>query len=259
MTNLFFFASKTIGIAARAETWLLLLMAFALRAQWRKRTNLAFGLMALTFLLTLTLTSVPLGDLLLTRLERQFPANPPLTHVDDIIVLGGDEAMAAYERWGGIQVNDAGERLIAAVILAQRFPEAKLVYTGGSAGLRSDASPGSPSQMMYDAWVALGVAPERIVLERASRNTSENAVMTRVVVQPKAGQIHLLVTSGWHMPRAMETFTRAGWTGMVAWPVDFRSGALAGAPGWRLDENLSGLDTALKEYLGLLVYRIAGK
>ena len=176
-----------------------------------------------------------------------------------VIVLGGDEDINAYRRWGGVQVNEAGERLIAGVELARRFPLARLIYTGGTASMRADRAPGDPSQMMYDAWVALGVDPARIVLERASRNTSENARMTLALAQPQGGQVHLLVTSAFHMPRSIETFARAGWTGLVAWPVDFRSGSLASAPTWTLDKNLSDLDTALKEYLGLLAYRIAGQ
>lgn len=259
MTDPFFIASKTLGMVSRAETWLLLLMLLALLAVSRGRVGLGKSLILLTFVITLGLTTVPVGDLLLIRLEQQYPANPPVTHVDDIIVLGGGEDVAPYMRWGGVEVNEAGERLIVAVELARRFPDAKLVYTGGTAGLMQNQRPDAPSQMTYDAWVALGVDPSRIVLERASRNTSENATMTRDLLKPTPGQVHLLVTSAWHMPRSMETFTRAGWTGLVAWPVDFRSGALAGAPTWRLDENLSGLDTALKEYLGIWAYRIAGK
>ena len=62
------------------------------------------------------------------------------------------------------------------------------------------------------------------------------------------------------MPRAHETFVRQGWEGIVPWPVDFRSGDLAGLRGiWRLDRNLLGLNLALKEYLGLLVYRVTGR
>lgn len=259
MQDLFFTASKTIGLAARAETWLLLALALGLVAFWRGRLRRAAVWLTGVFLALLTLTTVPLGDFLLVGLESQYLAHPAVERVDDIIVLGGDEDINAYRRWGDVQVNEAGERLIAGVVLARRFPQARLIYTGGTASLRSDKATDDPSQMMYDAWVALGVDPARIVLERASRNTSENARMTMALVQPQPGQVHLLVTSAFHMPRSIETFTRAGWTGLVAWPVDFRSGSLASAPTWTLDKNLSDLDTGLKEVLGLWAYRIAGQ
>lgn len=259
MQDLFFTASKTFGLVARAETWLLLAMLWGLVALWRGRVRSAGVWLTGVFLAVVVLTTVPVGDFLLVGLERQYPSNPVVTRVDDIIVLGGDEDINAYRHWGGVQVNEAGERLIAGVILARQFPQARLIYTGGTATLRGDTATGDPSQMMYDAWVALGVDPARIVLERASRNTSENARMTMALVQPQPGQVHLLVTSAFHMPRSMGTFARAGWTGLVAWPVDFRSGSLASVPTWTLDKNLSDLDTGLKEYLGLLAYRIAGQ
>ena len=61
------------------------------------------------------------------------------------------------------------------------------------------------------------------------------------------------------MPRSMETFQRNGWTGLVAWPVDFRSGGHMFRLEWRLDDHLQDANVALKEYLGLLAYRMAGK
>ena len=259
MGDLFFIASKTIGTAARAETWLLLAMALGLIALYRNRPTQAKVWLTLSFASTFILTMFPFGDLLLANLESQYPANPPVTHVDDIIILGGDEDIDAYRRWGGTEVNEAGERLIAAVTLSRQFPDAKLIYTGGTASLGGDANPQDPSEMMRDAWIALGVAPERITLEQASRNTAENARLTLALIQPQPGQTHLLVTSAFHMPRSMETFERNGWTGLIPWPVDFRSGSLTSGPGWKLDKNLTALDTALKEYAGLLAYWVAGQ
>jgi uncharacterized SAM-binding protein YcdF (DUF218 family) len=268
MHDLFYIASKTLGMAARAESWLLLMMALALLALWRGRARQAGGWIGLTFVTMLVLTTYPLGDLLIFTLENRYPSEPQVERVDDIIVLGGLEDVGPYRRWGGIEVNEAGERLIAGALLAKRFPQARLVFTGAAASLTGDNAPKDPSQMVYDAWVALGVDPMRIVLEQASRTTSENARMTRDMIKPQPGQVHLLVTSAFHMPRSMETFTRNGWTGLVAWPVDYRSswragtgvaGTGLGLPGWQLDRNLTELDLALKEYLGLLVYRIAGK
>ncbi|MBI1170241.1 YdcF family protein [bacterium] len=262
MHDAFYIASKTIGMAARAETWLIFALGLGLLALRRGKTRQATIWLGLSFAAVLTLTTLPLGDLLIQTLENRYPADPPVTRVDDIIVLGGLEEVGPYRRWGGIEVNEAGERLIAGVLLARRFPAARLVFTGATASLTGDRAPQDSSRMVRDAWVALGVDPARIVLEQASRTTSENATMTRNLLKPQAGQVHLLVTSAFHMPRAMETFTRNGWTGLVPWPVDFRSSWVPGTwlePGWRLDKNLTDLDTALKEYLGLLAYRIAGK
>jgi uncharacterized SAM-binding protein YcdF (DUF218 family) len=259
MQDLFFIASKTLGLAARAETWLLALLALAFWALLRGQARRAAVWLGLGLGLFVLIGAYPLGFLLLADLESRYPAQPAVTQVDAIIVLGGDEDLDPYRRWGELAVNDAGERLIEGAILARRFPQAKLVFTGGAGSLGDRGDAGDPSAINRDGWLALGVDPARIVLERASRNTSENATMTLDLLQPKPGQVHLLVTSAFHMPRAMETFTRAGWTGLVAWPVDFRAGFMGWRPGWRLDKNLGDIDVALKEYVGLVVYRLAGK
>jgi uncharacterized SAM-binding protein YcdF (DUF218 family) len=260
MDTLFFIASKTVGMAARVETWALLLMALALWGLWRGRHRLAGWSLGLLFTGTLALTLLPLGDLLLDPLERSFPAHPDLAQVDGIIVLGGAEQTAAYREWGGPQFNEAGERLTEGAMLALRYPNARLVFTGGSATVGRTEDTTDPSAMTRDLWIDLGIAPDRITLEQSSRNTTENARLTHDLIQPKPGETWVLVTSAFHMPRAHETFTRNGWEGITAWPVDFRSGDLAGLRGiWRLDRNLLGVNLALKEYLGTLVYRITGK
>jgi len=260
MDTLFFIASKTLGMAARIETWALFLMALALWCLWRGRHRLAGWSLTLLFTGTLALTLLPLGDLLLDPLERSFPARPDLTQVDGIIVLGGAETTGAYRLWGGPQLNEAGERLIEGAMLAHRFPTARLIFTGGSATVGRKEDTTDPSKMVRDTWEALGISPERITLEQASRNTTENARLTHDLIQPKPGETWVLVTSAFHMPRAHETFARNGWEGITAWPVDFRSGDLAGLRGiWRLDRNLLGVNLALKEYLGTLAYRIIGK
>lgn len=260
METLFFIASKTLGMAARVETWALLLMALALFGLWRGRTRLAGWSLAILFTGTLALTLLPLGDLLLKPLESQYPARPDLPQVDGIIVLGGAETTGAYRLWGGPQLNEAGERLIEAAMLAQRFPQAKLIFTGGSATVGREEDTTDPSTMVRDTWIALGIDPARITLEQNSRNTAENARLTHDLVAPKPGETWVLVTSAFHMPRAYQTFTRNGWDQITPWPVDFRSGDLAGLRGiWRLDRNLLGVNLALKEYLGTLAYRITGK
>lgn len=259
MNSLFFVVSKTIGMAARAETWLLVGLALACLSLWRGRIGFAKVLILIEFVATLGLTIFPWGSALIAPLERRYPAHPPLDQVDTIIVLGGDEDLPPYRRWGGVQVNAAGERLIEGLALSRRFPRAKLVYTGGLGKLGATSGQDDPSQMMFEAWVNLGVAPERILLERASRNTAENAAMTRDMIKPAPGQVHLLVTSAAHMPRAMASFERAGWTGVVAWPVDYRSGPSPWSAAWALDDHLAVLNSALREYVGLLAYKLAGQ
>ena len=259
MEEAFFIASKTFGILARVETWLVFGLVLALISGWRGRRGWSLGWLSAVLAAVLGLTIFPLGNGMIAALESEYPAAPALGQVDGIIVLGGAEDLGSFVRWGGLEMNAAGERLVAGVELARRFPEAKLIYTGGTAGLIANPDSGAPSRMVNAFWRNMGVPEQQITLETRSRTTSENAIFTKEQVQPKPGETFLLVTSAWHMPRSMEAFARAGWTDVTAWPVDFRSARRTFRAGWRLDEHLVEADLALKEYVGRIAYYLAGK
>lgn len=259
MDGWFFIASKTLGVFARVETWLVIGLLAALVAGLRGRQRQSLTWVAAVLVALAGLTAFPLAEPLMRALEVTYPADPALGRVDGIIVLGGAEHLGPHARWGGLATNEAGERLIAGLDLARRFPEAKLIYTGGTAGLLQNRNPGLPSRMVADFWAEMGIPQTRIVLEGLSRSTAENATFTRDLIKPQPEQHWVLVTSAWHMPRAMETFARAGWTDLTPWPVDFRSYGSAFRFEWRLDDHIVQLDTALKEWVGRMAYWVAGK
>ena len=107
---------------------------------------------------------------------------------------------------------------------------------------------------------ALGVAHDRITAEEQSRNTIENAVFSRLIADPKPGERWLLVTSAYHMPRAIAVFRAAGFL-VEAYPVDWRTRGPVDAMRLfgSLSEGLGRTDAAIHEWIGLLAYRLAGK
>ena len=134
---------------------------------------------------------------------------------DGIIVLGGDISPAMFEQRGVLATT--GARLTEAVALARRFPLAQIVFTGGSSNLFGKSIPEAEAAERFLA--AMGVPSGRTTFEARSRNTSENAMLTRDLVSPKPGERWLLVTSAFHMPRAMGAFRHAGFD-VIAWPAD---------------------------------------
>ena len=108
--------------------------------------------------------------------------------------------------------------------------------------------------------IALGVASDRLVLENQSRNTHENAVFTRDLLQPESTQSWLLITSAFHMPRSVSLFRRAGFT-VVPWPVDYRTTGDE-RPGFAQDnaiDSLTNTTIAIREWVGLVAYRVTGR
>jgi uncharacterized SAM-binding protein YcdF (DUF218 family) len=230
----------------------LLLMATRFAALGRK--------LAVTTLVLLALAAFsPLGNLLLYPLESRFPAwDPSRGAPDGIIVLGGsvDTDLSAAHRTP--VVSHAADRLFAPAELARRYPNARIVFTGGTASLFSTES----READYSGPVLenLGIPKERLILERDSRNTWENAIFTKQLVTPKPGERWLLVTSAFHMPRSMGIFRKAGFD-VEAYPVDWRMGGRDELFAFTRNaaDGLGRTDVAVREWIGLLTYRVMGR
>lgn len=256
MDTVFFLASKVFWLAVQPGSWLFLLLLIGIRAFGSGRQKLGMTSLWLCLALVLILGTLPIGETLLRPLEGRFQAKPPLRGPFGIIVLGGGENGRSTGATGLPEVNDAADRFLAGIALAKMYPDAKLIFSGGSASVFGESVSGSvvAAQIFADA----GIESERVVLEGGSRNTTENASLTLKLIDPSGTDEWVLVTSAFHMPRAVGTFCAAGWTGIVPYPVDFR-GAGGGEFGWDLAGRLGTLNIAIKEWIGLVAYRVTGK
>ena len=195
--------------------------------------------------------------MLLYPLEQRFPPwDVARGAPDGIIILGGSIDPDLSLAHGTAVIRSAADRIVAAAALAHRYPNARVVFSGGNANLISnDAKEGD---FVGDTLESLGVAKSRLTIERLSRNTLENAVFSKALVAPKPGERWLLVTSAYHMPRSVGLFRKAGFP-VEAYPVDWRVGASRFSFMDIAVDGLSRSDLATREWMGLLAYRIAGK
>jgi len=201
----------------------------------------------------------PLGNALMLPLEERFPAwDASRGAPDGIVVLGGGFSPAVAAMRGEAALNEAAERVTAAVELARRYPEARIIYSGGSAALIGNQD--LEADLAVPLMVKLGVPRERIVAENRSRNTAENAVFSKELAQPKPGERWLLVTSAYHMPRSIGLFRAEGFR-VEAYPVDWRTRGSVDLLSLftTLAGGLQRTDTALHEWIGLMIYRASGR
>jgi len=201
----------------------------------------------------------PIGYALLLPLEERFPRRElPTGDIAGFIFLGGFEDPSVSHARGALILNESAERLTEAVLVARSFPEAKVVFTGGAAEILMRSSSGAPAVGSF--LEAAGIPADHIILEGRSRNTYENAIETRNLLDPKPGDRWLLITSAWHMPRAVGTFRRAGFD-VVPWPADYRTRGTQDllTPSDKLTEGLRRTDTAVREWIGLIVYWLLGQ
>lgn len=255
---MFFVLSKIGWFLVQPLAVVFLLALAGLVALGLRRRRLGGGLVALSVAILGIAAFSPLGLLMTALLEDRFPVPPLPENVAGIIVLGGalDTRVARFR--GGYELNEAADRMTAGVALSRRFPDARLVFTGGVAAVIGDDVPEIDSAKAF--FDDMGVRPDRVMLEGRARNTMENAVFTKAMVQPKAGEVWLLVTSGYHMPRSVGCFRKAGFD-VLPYPVDHRtpSGPAVWRPATDTTRNLEKVHFAIREYLGLFAYWATGK
>jgi len=255
---MFFVLSKILGFFAMPSNLLISMGIAGVLLLCTRFRRLASWLVATSLVLIAVAGLSPLGNVLILPLEQRFPPwHPTGGPPDGIVVLGGAISPEVSASRGVVALNEAAERITAAAALARRYPDARIVYTGGSDELIGGI-PEAPFAVreLED----LGVAHDRITAEEQSRNTVENAVFSRLIAQPKPGQRWLLITSAYHMPRAIGAFRAAGFP-VEAYPVDWRTRGPVDAtrPFDLLSDGLARTDTAVHEWVGLLAYRLAGK
>lgn len=256
---MFYYVSKIFWFFAVPSNFLvfLVLAGAVLRASYWPRMGQRIVLGGVAALFVFGLTPVPVW--LLMPLETRFtPYKDDGTPVDGVIVLGGSFETEPTDYYGQMALNEAGERIVAIAAVARRFPNARIVYSGGGSGFVARRT---PEATLVERTVAeMGVTPGRIIYERRSLNTYDNAVFSKEIAKPKPGERWLLVTSAFHMPRSVGVFRQAGWP-VIAYPVDFRTGGPQDASRFfaSISLGLTRTDIAIKEYIGLAAYRIAGK
>jgi uncharacterized SAM-binding protein YcdF (DUF218 family) len=256
---MFFIFSKVFGFFAIPSNLVILLGiggAVLLRSRFR-RAGLRLMVGSLIVLALMGLS--PLGNALIIPLENRFPAwDAARGAPEGSLVIGGAISPDVSKARGAVALTEAAERMTAAVELARRYPGARIVFSGGIGELISSGA--TEAEAARRLWEALGIAPARITLEDKSRNTVENAVFSKDVVQPKPGERWLLVTSAYHMPRAIGIFRKAGFA-VEPYPVDWRTrGSDDGLRAFpTLGDGLRRTDTAVREWVGLAIYWLTGR
>ncbi len=256
---MYFITSKILWLIVAPSSFLIILLCLAVLLAFLRRFRAASILGGVVTLSLAILSFSPVAERVALSLEQRFPAyKDDGRPIKGVIVLGGGLNLASSVTQGRLVLGAAGDRLVAMADLARRYPDATIIFTGGSGYLFG--SSGSEADVIEKNLIHLGIAPNRILFERASRNTYENAVMTKAMVQPAGGEHWLLVTSALHMPRAMGLFRAAGFE-LEAYPVDWRTapdfnGMLSDEPA---SSRLRLFDLAIREWVGLFAARFTGQ
>ena len=231
-----YYVSKVFWLIAAPTNALILISAIATCWAVLRSPNCVAWLAAAGACGLVIGTFTPIGVALTVPLEYRFALSPSNSQAspNGIILLGGS----------GINA------LRAVSALSQDYPKARLIFSG--------FSPTDPD-LQLKIFAQLGGDPARIYIEPRPRTTSEDALYAAALLKPKRNERWMLVTSALHMPRAVGCFRVAGFQ-VEPYPVEFKIDRSHPfnrfIPG---SEALFDLDTAAKEWVGLIAYRLMGK
>lgn len=254
-----FVVSKVFWNLVQPLSLVFLFAVFALLLIGLKHLRLAAAALSFALVVLFLTLYTTLGSFLLQTLEARFPrpaGDPP--ELACMIVLGGAFETEVTTARGGMDLNQAADRFVEALRLAIRYPEAKILVSGGDGSLSGIYEGDAAASIRF--FEAFGISRDPLIAETTSRNTDENAQNSReLLASNDLGQC-LLITSAFHMPRSVGLFRKAG-VEVTPWPVDYRT---AGNISFALDFtqptlNSQQMSTAVREWVGLVAYRLMGR
>ena len=254
---MFFLLSKILWIVINAFNVILALLMLGWMLLFKKpaagKRLIGMGLLIIFFA-----GSGLLPGIMMRSLENRIPAGTIPSKINGVIVLAGMVNMES-SRKGLIELTEQSDRIIEGIIMLQKYPEAKLIITGGSGYLKQGENLKEADYLKKLA-ISLGVNEERILIERNSRNTHEHAVALAKILRAKEGGQWVLITSAFHMPRSFGCFKKEG-LNVIPYPVDYKT--TSNAPNnFSLISllptigNISNFGIAIHEWLGLVTYRL---
>jgi uncharacterized SAM-binding protein YcdF (DUF218 family) len=264
LTGMFLFLSKLLPLFVYPVGLSSILLIAALFLYKRRRIQQT--LIALALFLLLFFSNEWVAHRLVSSLEWQYIPSGELPTAEAIVLLGGGTRPQLPPRPVS-EMNEAGDRMGYAAKLYHEKKAPFIVISGGFIEFFGSMVP--ETDAMKEILMAYGVPEEAIVLESRSRNTYENAVYVREIADAEGFNQILLVTSAMHMPRSVAIFERQAFEVIPA-PVDFlatwdEEGRTTdvGLDGWLLkvfpsSERLEYSTRALREYIGMVVYRLRG-
>lgn len=253
--DLFFYLAKILGWFAVPLHALVAVQLVALLLLWKGWRRAGLALLAATLAVMLAVTFTPLPQLALRALEQRYPIPQLPAKADGILLLCGGQSPRLTHAYGQPHMTGSAERMFAFTMLARRYPDARLVVSGGSGLLRGD--PMSEADVVRLYLEQQGVDLGRALFETKSRNTLENAKLARQLVSPRSGETWILVTSAHHMPRAAAVFAKAGWP-VLPYPTGFRALPEGWDSAFEAERQFQLLHLATRELLGLLAYSVVG-
>jgi uncharacterized SAM-binding protein YcdF (DUF218 family) len=260
---MFLWLSKLLPIFLYPSGLSCLLLGIAIATFWKRPRTAAYCL-GTALAVLLIFSNAVMAQVLLHSLESQYPSLSPGTKGGAIVILGGcTKSPRAAQPLP--EISESGDRIFYGAQLYRQGVASKVILSGGGISSWTGRSQ-SEAFEMATLLQFMGVPSQDLLLDAMSMNTYENAVNTQVLLRSQGiSEPIFLVTSAFHLPRAMGIFQKQGMKAIAA-PTDFLTAPPSRPRTWNsllfdLLPDSGALDQvtlALKEYIGIAVYRAKG-
>lgn len=252
---MFFIISKILWAMVSPLTFVTLLIGGGYLARAKRWGR---GFIGLGAAILVIFGIFPMGQNILVFLENKVVSEPlPTKEPDGILVLGGFLDLKNSVARQQVEINSNGSRLTEMLALANRYPKARLVFSGGDGNLIKTSS--SESEQLAILLKQMGFETLRIEYEGRSKNTYENMVYSREMIQPRESETWILITSAFHMPRSLAIFRSCGWQ-VTPYPVGYMTdGKYEWLPDFDVLGNMSKFHVAVREFIGIMAYTLTDK
>ena len=252
-----FYLSKIFWLIFNPYSFIIITIIIGLIAYLFKLDKIYKSLFGLVFSVLILISILPIGKYLIHILEEQYYDYKIPEKIDGIIILGGATDAYLYNDFNQVIVNDSAERLIGSVEIIKNYPDAKIIFSGGSGSLYFPNL--DHSIVVKQFYESVGINTSKIIFETKSRNTYENIIYSKEIAMPKKNEQWLLITSAFHIKRSKLTAEKINWR-LTPYPVDFRvSKNFTFNLSTDFISNLFFFQTAAHEWLGLTYYYITGR
>ena len=211
-----------------------------------------------SFIIFIISTFLPTGSYLNYLLEKNYHySNSYPDSIDGILILGGATNPFLTNEYGMVSLNASAEILYEFFNLINKYPDSKVVFSGGSGSLEFPNLGHSDSVKIL--FKNIGININKIYFENKSRNTYENILFSKQLIKPKINEKWIVVTSASHLNRTIYIGEKLQWN-LTPYAVDFNNSKEFV---WSFNSNFIGnlnqFHNATHEWLGLISYYLMGR
>ena len=211
-------------------------------------------------LLLLFIFIFPTGNYLIHILEKKYNQDTNLSNfekIDGLLILGGSTDPYLSHIYNQIIFMGSAERLFESTRIIKQFPNAKVIFSGGSNKLINNNYTESDNAKQF--FNEMDISQNKIIYENKSRNTFENIFLSKQISNYKKGEVWIVISSAYHLNRAILVAEKLDWK-LLPYATDFQQPKKINFfPNFNLFSNLAAIQLASHEWVGLIAYYLMGR